>query len=131
MELECLCRGLHHLASMSRIVQSMVCHQHQHAMQMHRKARKYTFQQDVEKYEMTFEFQGDMPSMYSKLTMVPVKGITAVVVLASCEGCDGYEIVLGDQFWDYQDKEFLSQSFIRERIQAPLRTSHALTQVLA
>lgn len=62
--------------------------------------------------------------------MVPVKGITAVVVLASCEGCDGYEIVLGDQFWDYQDKEFLSQSFIRERIQAPLRTSHALTQVL-
>ena len=131
MDLECLCRGLHHLASMSRTVQSMVCHQHQHAMQMHRKARKYTFQQDVEKYEMTFEFQGEMPSMYSKLTMVPVKGITAVVVLASCEGCDGYEIVLGDQFWDYQDKEFLSQSFIRERIQAPLRTSHALTQVLA
>ena len=63
MELECLCRGLHHLASMSRTVQSMICHQQQHAMQMHRKARKYTFQQDVEKYEMTFEFQGEMPFM--------------------------------------------------------------------
>ena len=63
MDLECLCRGLHHLASMSRTAQSMVCHQHQHAMQMHRKARKYTFQQDVEKYEMTFEFQGEMPFM--------------------------------------------------------------------
>ena len=131
MELECLCRGLHHLASMSRTVQSMVCHQQQQAVQMHRKARKYTFQQDVEKYEMTFEFQGEMTTLLSKVTMVPVKGITAVVVLASCEGCDGYEIVLGDRFWDYQDKEFLSQSFIRERIQAPLRTSHALTQVLA
>ena len=118
---------------MSTTVQAMLCPQHQHAMQMDREARKYTFQQDVEKYEMTFEFQGEMllPSLYSKLTMVPVKGITAVVVLAPCEGCDGYEIVLGDQFWDYQDKEFLSQSFIRERIQAPLRTSHALTQVRA
>ena len=128
-----MCRGLHNLASMSTTVQAMVCHQHQHAMQMDREARKYTFQQDVEKYEMTFEFQGEMPLplLYSKLTMVPVKGITAVVVLAPCEGCDGYEIVLGDQFWDYQDKEFLSQSFIRERIQAPLRTSHALTQVRA
>ena len=128
-----MCRGLHNLASMSTTVQAMLCPQHQHAMQMDREARKYTFQQDVEKYEMTFEFQGEMllPSLYSKLTMVPVKGITAVVVLAPCEGCDGYEIVLGDQFWDYQDKEFLSQSFIRERIQAPLRTSHALTQVRA
>ena len=61
--LECLCRGLYNLASMSRIVQSMVCHQHQQAVQMDREARKYTFQQDVEKYEMTFEFQGEMPFM--------------------------------------------------------------------
>ena len=60
-----------------------------------------------------------------------MRGITAHILLAACAGCDGYEIVLGDQFWDYQDKEFLSQSFIRERIQAPLRTSHALTQVRA
>ena len=30
-------------------------------MQMDREARKYTYQQDVEKYEMTFEFQGEMP----------------------------------------------------------------------
>ena len=72
MELECLCRGLHHLASMSRTVQSMVCHQQQQAVQIDRRARKYTFQQDVEKYEMTFEFQGEMPlpSLYSELTMV-------------------------------------------------------------
>ena len=48
---------------MSRIVQSMVCHQHQQAVQIDREARKYTFQQDVEKYEMTFEFQGEMPFM--------------------------------------------------------------------
>ena len=63
MELECLCRGLHNLASMSRTVQSMVCHQQQQAVQIDREARKYTFQQDVEKYEMTFEFQGEMPFM--------------------------------------------------------------------
>ena len=48
---------------MSTTVQAMLCPQHhmQQAVQMDREARKYTFQQDVEKYEMTFEFQGEMP----------------------------------------------------------------------
>ena len=58
-----------------------------------------------------------------------MRGITAHILLAACAGCDGYEIVLGDLFWDYRDEKFKHQSFIRDKALAPLPSSHQLKQV--
>ena len=59
-----------------------------------------------------------------------MRGITAHILLAACAGCDGYEIVLGDLFWDYREEKFKHQSFIRDKALAPLPSSHQLKQVI-